>query len=149
MYGFFCHSVDSRTCSKYEQFPKKKTSWKNKIMKSLDWSHYFVSFMVNTKQQPCQEKQYSARLADIFHMYCYAIIIHQIVYGYFRFPDYDEEHPADVASQQRILTLPRHLLLLLFLQSGVLDCPVIVLYVSFGVLILFLTLFVITTFHVF
>lgn len=52
-------------------------------------------------------------MKQYFHTYCQAIIVHQIVFGLFRFSDHDNEPMAGVTGQQRVLTPTWHLIILL------------------------------------
>lgn len=52
-------------------------------------------------------------MKQYFHTYCQAITVHQIVFGLFRFSDYDNEPVVGVTSQQRVLTPTWHLIILL------------------------------------
>lgn len=46
-----------------------------------------------------------------FYTYCYAIVNHWIVYGFFRSPDHDKEHTACVTGQQKMFNPSWHLIL--------------------------------------
>lgn len=74
-------------------------------------------------------------ISDIFHTYCLAIIIHRIVYGFFRCPNNGKEQSAGLTGQQLMLTPPWHLFIpLSFVEVRVFYDPV--LFIFFEILIL-------------
>lgn len=90
--------------------------------------------MVDTNTLSANTIPASRMLTDVVHTYYSAIIIHQIVFGFSRFPDFDKAHTADVTGQQKMFTSPWHLALsLILVEPNV--CTAHVLYISSGFVI--------------